>query len=315
LKGSDMKTLGAIGVCALLLASSRVASAADQAACLSASSQGQTLRDAHKLIEAREQLRVCAAASCPAVVQKDCTMWLDDIEKMLPTVVLSAKDGNGSELSDVRVSENGKVIATSLDGVAIPMNPGAHTLRFELKDGKFVEQRTVVQEGKKAFPVTAAFPKAPEPSAPAAAPVSPVVAPPVTTETAAVSPEAQTTAKSGGRSRVPAYVVGGVGVAGIVVGSITGLMAMSKKNTADQNCTGSQCNSTGADAGKSGKTMATVSTLAFGVGIAGLAVGTILWFTAKPATTEAPVTGVRAWQASIEPLPAGGVMLSTGRAW
>jgi hypothetical protein len=72
-----MKTLGAIGLSALLLTASRLGNAADQAACLNASSQGQTLRDGHKLIAAREQFQLCANASCPGVVQKDCTMWLE----------------------------------------------------------------------------------------------------------------------------------------------------------------------------------------------------------------------------------------------
>jgi hypothetical protein len=312
-----MKTLGAIGACALLLGVSMGAKADDKAACLDASSQGQTLRDAHKLVEAREQLRVCARASCPGVIQKDCTMWLDDVEKALPTVVFSARDATGNDLSNVRVSENGKVLATSLDGVAIPMNPGPHTLRFELPDGKSIAHQAVVREGNKAIAVTATFPKGSEAAAVAATPAltggtatsGEAMRPVSTTDTTSIS-------RPGGRpSRTGAYIAGGVGLAGVVVGSITGLMAMSKKHTADQNCTGSECNAAGADAGKSGKSIATVSTVAFGVGIAGLAAGAILWFTAKPSSTETPVTGVRAWQAGVEPLPAGGIMLSTGRTW
>jgi hypothetical protein len=262
-------------------------------------------------------------------VQKDCTMWLDDVERALPTVVFSVKEANGKELSAVRVSEAGKALAASLDGVAIAMNPGPHAFRFDAPDGRSVEHQVVVREGQKAFIVTAILPRAPEaapaavtPPPPKAAPppveIAPAPAPATVTAGGAPSPttEPVSSPQSGqGPSRTAAYAAGGVGVAGIVVGSITGLMAMGKKSTADQNCVGSECNPTGKDAGNSGKSLATVSTVAFGVGLAGLAVGTILWFTAKPASTEAPSTGVRAWHAGIEPLPAGGIMLSTGRTW
>jgi hypothetical protein len=47
------------------------------------------------LIEAREQLRACAAAQCPAVVQTDCAGWLAEVEKALRSVVVAAKDGAG----------------------------------------------------------------------------------------------------------------------------------------------------------------------------------------------------------------------------
>jgi hypothetical protein len=76
MKGSSM------ALCALVaLWSSRAAADGppDKAACLDASSQAQSLRDAHKLVEARQKLRVCAQAACPGVVQRDCLSWLDAV--------------------------------------------------------------------------------------------------------------------------------------------------------------------------------------------------------------------------------------------
>ena len=81
-----MKTalLVALGASATLATTAALAD--DKAACLSASQQAQNLRDAHKLVEARAQLRVCARKECPAVVQRDCLTWLGEVERSLPTV-------------------------------------------------------------------------------------------------------------------------------------------------------------------------------------------------------------------------------------
>src|SRR5262245_7790898 len=80
----------------------------DKKVCLAAAAQGQTLRDAHKLVEAREQFRTCAREQCPRVVQKDCVAWLSDVEKNLPSVVLTAKDEAGADIVEGKVSVDGK---------------------------------------------------------------------------------------------------------------------------------------------------------------------------------------------------------------
>src|SRR5580704_15746858 len=100
---STKKTLLAAAVSMFAASLSVSALAADKAACLDASSQAQTLRDAHQLVEARDQLRICARQICPAVVQADCATWLDAVEKSLPTVVLTAKDGRGGDVINVKV--------------------------------------------------------------------------------------------------------------------------------------------------------------------------------------------------------------------
>src|SRR5579883_3482211 len=88
--------------------SAQHALADDRAACLQAASQGETFRDAHRLIEARDQFRICAQQRCPAVVQKDCASWLDAAERGISTVVLSAKDDHGVDLGDVTVTVDGQ---------------------------------------------------------------------------------------------------------------------------------------------------------------------------------------------------------------
>jgi hypothetical protein len=85
-----------------------------------------------------------------------------------------------------------------------------------------------------------------------------------------------------------ALVAGGVGVAGIAVGSVFGLMAHSSWSSSQSECSTSNCPNrpqavTDHD---SATTSATISTVAFIAGAAALAGGAVLWFTAP--RTESP---------------------------
>src|ERR1700722_6588464 len=84
-----------------------MALADSKSVCVEASSRGQILRDEHKLVEAPDALRGRAAVGCPAIVQNDCAGWLAEVEKALPSVVASAKNGAGEDLFDVKVSMDG----------------------------------------------------------------------------------------------------------------------------------------------------------------------------------------------------------------
>jgi hypothetical protein len=197
----------------------RAARADDKAACLDAASRGQRLRDNHAMVEAREQLRVCAAAGCPSVVQTDCAGWLADVERALPTVVVTARSGAGADLVDVKVSVDGKPLVSRLDGRAVPMDPGSHSFHFEGADGASLDRQVVVREGEKdqavavVLAVARAVPAAPVPGSPAAA----------------TGPEA------GGSSspwKTVGWVAGGVGVAGLAMGTVFGIIAMADKSSA-----------------------------------------------------------------------------------
>ena len=156
------------------------ARADDKAACLDAASKGQSLRDQGKLVEAREQFRRCAAQGCPQMVVQDCGGWLSDVEKNLPTVVVTAKDGAGNDSVDVKVTLDGQPLLAKLTGEALPVNPGPHAFHFEGAGGLTVDRQVLVKQGDKNQEVAAvlgapaaATPAAPQPPAapaPAAAP-------------------------------------------------------------------------------------------------------------------------------------------------
>jgi hypothetical protein len=169
-------TLLTVAVWIFAVSLSHEARADEKAACLEAASKGQTLRDAHQLVEARDALRVCAREGCPTVVQKDCAGWLEAVEKALPTVVLTAKDGAGADLVNVRVFIDGRALVTSLDGKAVPMNPGPHTFHFEALDGTSTDQQVLLPEGAQARSVAVVLGRPPQTPIVPVAPTAPTPA-------------------------------------------------------------------------------------------------------------------------------------------
>ena len=278
--------LACAGATGIALAASPVR-AQDRAACLQAASDGQTSRNAHKLIDARARFRLCAGIACPSVVQAQCVSWLAEVERSLPTVVVTAKDAAGADLVDVKVTVDGVPFATKLDGGAVPLDPGPHTFHLELADGTARDEPVVVREGAKDQSIAVVLRRPGEEAAPA--PPSPSPAPPPAGVVAV--PAAGEPSSSGlGGMRVAALVVGGVGVAGIAVGAVFGVQAMSKKNQSDAQCPGGStgpCSDEGVSLAKQGVSAGNASTVAFAVGLAGVAGGVVLWLTApRPSSAQ-----------------------------
>jgi hypothetical protein len=244
-----MRRLLVAGLCALVLSSSALARGDDKAECLEASSKGQTARDDHRLLEAREQFRLCARQQCPAVVQRDCASWLEGVERNLPSVIVRARDGAGADLGDVRVTVDGAPLTSRLDGQAIPMNPGMHAFHFELADGTSADERVVVTEGSQNQVVTTTLGR-PAPQLPAT--------PAQSTATVPAAP--------GGASpwRTVGWVLSGVGVVGLAAGTGFGIAAMSDKSSAS--CADKLCDAAPLASARNAATAANV----------GLAVGGVL---------------------------------------
>jgi len=80
---------------------------------------------------------------------------------------------------------------------------------------------------------------------------------------------------------------GGVGVAGLAVGTIFGLQSMSKHDDAAAKCPGACSDQAGVDLWNDARSAGNISTIGFVVGGVGLATGAVLWLTAKPTRTTA----------------------------
>src|SRR5580693_3183864 len=138
-----MRGIARISLAIGLLLVGPSAFAFDRAACFDAAAEGQSLRDAHRLVEARERFRVCAQDECPSSMKGDCATWLEEVEKSLPTVVISARSETGTDLIDIVVRVDGRPFVSMVDGKSIPIDPGPHTFRFARTGSAWIERQVV----------------------------------------------------------------------------------------------------------------------------------------------------------------------------
>jgi hypothetical protein len=251
------------------------ASAADPttADCLAASDASLKLGNEHKLRAERAQLLVCAAQSCPADIRKECLARVDEVNAQIPTIVFSAKEPTGADLSAVKLSIDGEVLAERLEGTALAVDPGEHTFTFEATGQPRLSKKFVVVEGQKDRRELISLGAPTEGAAAAAA-------------ATAAPPEFWTTRRTIG------VATGGVGAAGVVLGSVFGLLASSKWTSSKSECPAAGCANHAAAVTDhdSASSMATVSTVAFAAGGIALAAGAVLFFTGGKSQAEMPAS-------------------------
>ena len=313
-EGASMSTTGRLlwlGTCIVggfALASQAALADVSKDECIAANGRGQELRRERNLSAAREQLHLCASASCPAMVRDDCVKRLDELEKAQPSIVFDVKDGRGSDVIDVRVSVDGQLLVDHLDGSPLNVDPGVHVFTFEVAGRPPVSDKLLVREGEigRHEPVVMSAIPASRPSPLASsAPTSPgASASPPALETPPGAPTGSGSSIHGGlaRQKVIGVALGVAGVAGVAVGSAFGLMSGSAWNRARQVCGGSTSACTNVPSGQSYRSSAvedaTVSTIGFIAGGALVATGLVLFFTgrekdATSAFTVAPAVGAQ----------------------
>jgi hypothetical protein len=288
--------LVAVAFVGLVGMATRTANAAQTAgaACTLASDQSIKLRTDKKLRAARDQAQVCAAASCSAKVRKACQKRASDLATAIPTIVFAVKDSTGHGVSDVNVSLDGDSLADHLDGTALSVDPGRHTFTFETAGMPPYDQSFLLIEGQKDRHETITLP--------APAPVSPP--PPAAVPVVGTADEATT---HGSPMKAVAFGLGGVGLATLIVGAVTGAMADSKWHDAESECaTTTQCQNHGQSVNdhNTASSLAAVSTVTLIAGGAALAAGVTLFFVAPKATDEKPAQGL---SLRVDPLLGPGV--------
>lgn len=201
-------------------------------------------------------------------------------EKRVPHLTIKLAPSAAPNLTILR---DDVLLGTASIGLALPINPGKHVVvvqapgradrRYEVRAAEGERQELVVEAGPAA--ATGPVPGRANPAGP------PVLRP-------------QEPKKAGGFSTM-GWVVGGLGVAGLALGGVTGLMAMGKKSM-DEHCGADGCDPQGMDAASSGKTLSTVSTVGFIAGAVGVGVGAWLILASPTSSTRtavgaAPVPG------------------------
>lgn len=254
---------------------------------------GECQVNAGKLVEGTEMLRKVLREPLPA----NPSPALSKAYERAQTVLDAAKPKiSGLTISvpsppaDLRLTVDGQVVANTLVDSELPADPGDHLVEASAPGYmKASSHVTLGSADKKTVTLKLeADPNAPPPPAPGAAAAAdaasnpaPQSAPAKPLEAAAPPPDAPPQAPS----RAAAYVSWGVGVVGVGVGTTFGLLAMKDKHNL-QGCDGNVCPASQRDAVDSAKRSGTISTIAFGVGGAGLVLGTVLYFSLGPSSSE-----------------------------
>jgi hypothetical protein len=197
------------------------------------------------------------------------------LEKRLARLTISMK---GTAPSGLEVRRDGARLDPAEIGIAIPVDPGSHAVTASAP-GRSAYSTTVEVTGDGAL-VNVEI--AELPAAAAGAP------PPEPGVTAQVS-----TDSGGGTQKTLAAVALGLGGAGLVVGGVFGFKATSTWDDAKAECNDYPygCGPEGKALEDDARSQAMLSTIGFGAGLALVATGAVLWFTAG-SSSDAPTVGL-----------------------
>jgi hypothetical protein len=256
----------------------------DIAQCVKSAEEAQSLRSAHQLRAARTRLLECAQTTCPVVVRSDCAGWLSEVDQLLPSVVIEARDAAGADLVNVRVWVDDALLTDHLDGLSVPVDPGIRQFRFESAGAPPVMQQLVIREGEKGRTISVVL----QPAT-ALAPTPPVAISAPTSGRASPSPLA--------------YVFGGVGVAALGSFAYFGLTGRAEASDLADGCgKNKMCRE---DQVSPVRTKLVLADVSLGVGLLSLGAGAYFVFWDKRAAKD------KSPQASLAVSPApGGVSFS-----
>ena len=224
-------------------------------ACIEGYENSQEFRNDHRLIEASVALSACIKPGCPQALQRQCSRWLEDVERAQPSVVLQATV-NGEDARQIDVELDGLPLSQSLDGKSIAVDPGPHTFLFRFRDEAPISKHVVVREGEKLRAVSVAF----DTHAVAA--------------TRKPGPASSATESESARPiPMAAYVLAGVAVASATVATYFALSGRSEEHRLERECA-PNCASSRVDVASRRYTIANV---AAGISGAALIGGAVLY--------------------------------------
>ena len=235
---------------------------------------GRTHIQLGELVEGREVLLSVARMRVQpdeteksAAARTEAADLAEEVKKRIPTVTVKLT-GVASDSAAVLLVDGFAVPIVGLTGIR-KVNPGKHVV--VAKAGTHEETRNIDLEESKTHDLTIDLTST---GTGAAAPVGPVV--PVQSDPKQINPVT--------------WIGLGVGALGVGVGAVTGIIALGKASKVDKACMSTHCPPSAKNEVDSGRTVATISTIGFAVGGAGLITAAVGYFLmSKP---KASATGV-----------------------
>lgn len=215
----------------------------------------------------------------------------DRLEKTLSRVSVQVP----APVAGLVVRFDGKELGSGAWGSPVPVDPGVHTVEASAPQRKAWSQKITVEQGPgQSIVQVPELQSALPPSAPAVAAVVPQPAPAPQPAASPPPPPAAVAAPSDAppplRSDTPGrravgYTLGGVGVVAAGVGTVFGVIALDRVNTAKSDCpggAGAPCTTLrGYDASSDAHWASGIATASFGLAIATLGVGAYLLLTGQ----------------------------------
>lgn len=128
-----------------------------KASCAQAYESAQETRASGHLLETRQRLSFCAKTECPGFVQKDCARWLEEVDRELPSIVITPSGLTTEEAAQVGVKIDGQLISGALSGAALTVDPGPHELVLERPGHAPIRRSIMAQQGVQNRSVEIAF--------------------------------------------------------------------------------------------------------------------------------------------------------------
>ncbi len=196
---------------------------------------------------------------------------LDTVQALAPKVTWLKLTVADAQAPGLAVSRDGQDVARAEWGVAVPLDPGTHKIEAHARGRK--PWSSEVRVSTTGAQLAVDVPKLDVEGEP--------------------SHDADVSSASGwSTQRYVGLGIAGVGVAGVVVGTIFGLRSSSKNDEAATHCVSETfCDDAGLRLDSEGRDAGAVSTVAFIVGAAALAGGAILFFTAPPGRAASGANG------------------------
>ena len=211
----------------------------------------------------------------------------------------------GKPTGEMKISRDGTDVGRAAWGMAVPVDPGKHTVEVSAPGKKTWSDEVDVPTAPRTVSLSVPeLEEAPLPAPPPSITTASGNAPPV---------EADVAPRSGGGSNgqvVAGYVVGGVGVAGLATGLIFGLKSQSTNSKAEELCPNKnaqgvyECSSPEEETRHDGyvddaKSQQLIGFISAGVGLAALTTGIILIVTADDGAPESALTVAPIWTSDV----------------
>jgi len=156
----QISVLGAaisLGATPALGESQSAASVEQDKICMAAFKTGQEREQAGRLVEASQSYQTCSNTACEPSLWQECVTRNAQLHAETPSVIPVVTGETGeprTDVQDVQVKMDGELLASRLDGRALPVNPGTHEFSFATDQGVIATQKITITRGQRNRAVT-----------------------------------------------------------------------------------------------------------------------------------------------------------------